>query len=170
MARGADSGKDQGEFVEVAGTAGTDLSGWELIAYNGKNGNSYKTVGLSGTIPDQQNGFGTISVLFSKLQNGAPDGIALVDDTGTVIEFLSYEGNFTASDGPASGMNSVDIGVSEPSSTSAGNSLQRVGTGNQASDFSWSGPSNDSPGSVNSGQSFSAAVLRAQVSARLSRQ
>ena len=26
------------------------------------------------------------------LQNGAPDGLALVDDGNTVLEFLSYEG------------------------------------------------------------------------------
>ena len=28
-------GADTGEFIEIAGTAGTDLTGWSLIRYNG---------------------------------------------------------------------------------------------------------------------------------------
>jgi hypothetical protein len=30
------------------------------------------------------------------LQNGSPDGIALVDNFGRVIQFISYEGAMTA--------------------------------------------------------------------------
>ena len=40
--------------------------------------------------------------------------VALVDDGGTVVMFISYEGSFTATDGPASGLTSTDIGVNEP--------------------------------------------------------
>ncbi len=29
------TGTDTGEFVEIAGPAGTDLSGWRLVFYNG---------------------------------------------------------------------------------------------------------------------------------------
>ena len=50
-----------GEAIEVAGPAGTDLSGWALVLYNGRNGASYRTKSLSGIIPDQANKFGTIS-------------------------------------------------------------------------------------------------------------
>ena len=46
------------------------------------------------------------------MQNGAPDGLALVPGT-TVVEFLSYEGAMTATNGPAVGLTSTDIGVSE---------------------------------------------------------
>jgi len=83
---------DENEAVEIAGTAGTSLAGWSLVGYNGNGGGSYDTVALSGSIPDQQNGFGTLTFTFTSLQNGSPDGIALVDGGGQVIEFLSYEG------------------------------------------------------------------------------
>lgn len=150
------SSSDVGEFVEIAGPAGTDLSGWTLVGYNGSNGSSYKTVNLSGAIPDLQAGLGVLSFSFKKLQNGAPDGIALVDPSGTVVEFLSYEGSFTATSGPAAGMVSTDIGVSESSSTPRGDSLQLGGAGSSPADFTWQPPQGDTPGAVNAGQSFTA--------------
>ncbi|GAA0858911.1 endonuclease [Aliiglaciecola litoralis] len=148
------SGSDQGEFVEVAGTANTNLSGWKILAYNGNGGSVYKTTNLSGTISNQQNGFGTKSFSISGLQNGAPDGIALIDDSNNVVQFLSYEGTFTASDGAASGMTSTNIGVSENSSTSVGHSLQLSGSGQSYASFTWQSAANDTPGSLNNGQSF----------------
>ena len=122
-------GKDTGEAIEVAGPAETDLSGWALALYNGRNGTLYRTKPLSGIIPDQANGFGTIAFGFAKsIQNGAPDGIALVAN-GKVVQFLSYEGTFTAAGGPADGMTSTDIRVAESGSTPVGFSLQLKGTG-----------------------------------------
>lgn len=149
------SSTDIGEFVEVAGPAGLDLSGWELVGYNGNGGSSYKVVTLSGTVPDQGSGLGTVSFSFTSMQNGGPDGMALVDDTGTVVQFISYEGSFTAGDGPAAGMSSTDIGVAESSSTSVGHSLQMTGAGCSAADFTWAPPGTDTPGTANSGQIFS---------------
>ena len=149
-----DRGADQGEFVEIAGTAGLSLSGWKVYAYNGNGGRVYATRSLSGSIPNQQNGFGTVSVSFTGLQNGAPDGIALVDGQNRVVQFLSYEGTLVANDGPARGRRSTDVGVRETSSTNAGYSLQLTGTGSQASDFRWQSPRIDSPGARNSGQTF----------------
>jgi endonuclease I len=150
------SGSDQGEFVEVAGEAGLSLANWSLIAYNGSNGTKYKTVSLSGTIPNSSNGFGALGFTFSGLQNGAPDGIALVDDGGTVIQFLSYEGSFTATDGAANGLISTDIGVSESGSTSVGYSVQLSGSNGCAyADFTWQSPASDTNGSLNTSQSFS---------------
>ncbi|MDX1436452.1 MAG: lamin tail domain-containing protein, partial [Anaerolineales bacterium] len=107
-------GTDTGEFIEVAGPAGTDLTGWRLVLYNGNGGAVYSDETLTGFLGDQQNGFGTLHQTYPSngIQNGSPDGIALVDDTGTVIQFLSYEGTFTAVGGPADGMTSVDVGVS----------------------------------------------------------
>ena len=117
-------GKDTGEAIEIAGPAGTDLSGWTLALYNGRNGTLYRTKPLSGIIPDQANGFGAISFGFAKsIQNGAPDGIALVAN-GKVVQFLSYEGTFTAAGGPADGMTSTDIRVAESGSTPVEFSLQ----------------------------------------------
>jgi len=148
------SGGDTGEFVEVAGTAGTDLAGWSIVAYNGNGGTVYKTQSLSGIIGDQQAGFGTVSFAIAGLQNGSPDGLALIDDTGTTIEFLSYEGGFTAVGGAADGLASTDVGVSEPTNSPVGWSLQLTGSGAAAGDFTWQAPSADTPGALNNGQSF----------------
>ena len=150
-------GTDIGEFIEIAGPAGTDLTGWSIVLYNGSNGSNYNTTSLSSTIPNQSNGFGTVVVNYptNGIQNGGPDGIALVDDTNNVVQFLSYEGSFTAVGGPADGMTSTDVGVSESSSTPVGFSLQLTGTGTMSEDFSWNSPADDTPNAVNDGQTFS---------------
>ncbi|MEM7363896.1 MAG: ExeM/NucH family extracellular endonuclease [Pseudomonadota bacterium] len=148
------TGADTGEFFEIAGAAGDSLDGWQVVLYNGSNGTSYGSVVLAGTISDQCEGFGAVSFPRTGLQNGAPDGLALIDNVGTVVEFISYEGSLTASGGPADGMTSVDIGVVETSSTPVGESLQKIGTGTSGSDFTWSGPSAESPGDCNVGQTF----------------
>lgn len=150
------SGADVGEFVEVAGPAGLSLASWSIVAYNGSNGQSYKTTSLSGTIADDDNGFGVLAFNISGLQNGGPDGLALVDPDDTVIQFLSYEGSFTATNGPADDITSTDIGVSESGSTSVGHSLRLSGSnGCEYADFTWQSPATDTDGSVNTGQSFS---------------
>jgi predicted extracellular nuclease len=148
------AGTDAGEAVEIAGVAGTDLGGWTLQPYNGANGAPYSATSLSGVLPNLDGGNGTLSFPILGLQNGAPDGIALVRSDGVVTQFLSYEGSFTAVGGPADGLSSTDIGVQEDSSTPAGSSLQLVGTGSNYEDFTWSGPSPDSFGAVNDGQDF----------------
>ncbi len=148
-------GTDAGEFIEIAGPAGTDLSTYTIVLYNGANGAVYDTDALSGTIPNQGNGFGTISLSYpaNGIQNGSPDGVALVH-AGSVIQFLSYEGPFTAVGGPANGQLSTSIGVTEAGSEPLGQSLQLVGTGTSYSDFTWSGPAAHSAGAVNAGQTF----------------
>ena len=147
------SGADVGEGFEIAGNAGLDLAGWSVVLYNGNGGASYATINLIGVIPDQDNGYGTLAFAQGGIQNGSPDGIALVNN-GTVEQFLSYEGSFVAVDGPANGMTSTDIGVAEASSTPIGESLQLTGAGTSSSDFTWSGPQAETFGSVNTGQSF----------------
>ncbi len=148
------AGTDSNEFVEVAGTAGTNLSGWKLVPYNGSNGAQYSSTNLSGTIPNEQNGFGTLAFSISGLQNGAPDGVALIDGSGAVVQFLSYEGSFTATDGPANGVTSTDIGVSESDSTPVGHSLQLSGTGGTYSSFTWQSAAAHTSGSKNTGQTL----------------
>lgn len=148
------SGSDLNEFVEIAGAAGTSLSGWSIVAYNGSNGSAYITKSLSGSIPNQANNLGTKSFSISGLQNGGPDGLALVDNNGQVIQFLSYEGSFTATNGPATGVSSTDIGVSETTSTPIGYSLQLTGTGTNYSEFTWATVMANTSGSINSDQSF----------------
>ncbi|MEE2951533.1 MAG: choice-of-anchor I family protein [Pseudomonadota bacterium] len=150
------AGGDVGEFVEIAGPADADLDGFSIVLYNGSNGSSYATYALTVGTSTVSNGVRFITVELPKdgLQNGAPDGIALVGPEG-VVQFLSYEGAFTATDGPAAGMTSTDIGVAEGGEP-AGQSLQLTGTGSEASDFTWTGPADETPGAANAGQTFTA--------------
>ncbi|MDY6782284.1 MAG: endonuclease [Cyanobacteriota bacterium] len=158
------TGTDTGEAIEIAGIAGTDLTGWRIVRYNGANGLVYTTPTanpagsdvLSGIIPDQGNGFGTVVINYSTngLQNGSPDGFALIDNNDNVIQFLSYEGSLTAVNGPAAGLTSTDIGVSEPNDTPEGFSLQLSGSGTTYTDFAWSAAAANTFGSFNTGQTF----------------
>src|SRR3990172_7939898 len=84
------AGADAGEAVEISGPAGTDVTGWRLIPYNGNGGASYTpTVTFSGAIPATCGARGVLVGAIAGLQNGAPDGIALVNAANQVIEFLS---------------------------------------------------------------------------------
>ncbi|MEK7849387.1 MAG: lamin tail domain-containing protein [Candidatus Omnitrophota bacterium] len=152
---------DVDEAIEIAGSAGIDLSGWSIVLYNGNGGSSYNTRVLSGTIPDLQNGYGTLPFFYSinGIQNGSPDAIALIDPSSMVIQFLSYEGIFTAVDGPASSIISTDIGVYEPSDTPVGYSLQLAGAGRKYSDFSWMSAMLNTFGAINTGQTFTSAQV-----------
>ncbi|WP_081740475.1 T9SS type A sorting domain-containing protein [Aquimarina pacifica] len=149
-------GTDTNEAIEIAGEAGTDLGGWSLLLYNGLSGTVYNTIALSGILTDQQNGYGTwVEVLpVNGLQNGSPDGIALVDNNNIVIQFLSYEGTLTAVDGPASGLTSIDIGVAETNSTLVGASLQLSGSGTSYSEFIWEPTTTSTYGTINTNQVF----------------
>ena len=151
------TGTDAGEFIEIAGPAGTDLTAWNLVLYNGSGGAVYDTDPVNATIP-LGGGFGVVVVNYpvNGIQNGAPDGIALVDDSGTVVQFLSYEGSFTAVGGPADGLTSTDIGVSETGTEPVGQSLQLTGTGTGGDDFTWTGPATATSGAFNTGQTFGA--------------
>jgi len=153
-----DVSTDVGEAIEVAGPAQTDLTGWTLALYNGNDGKSYGSRTLSGVIPDQQGGKGTIAFSYpaNGIQNGAPDGLALVRPDGTVAQFLSYEGTLTAANGPAAGMTSTDIGRAESGSEPEGRSLQLTGSGSSYGDFTWAAAADDSFGAVNPGQTFGA--------------
>ncbi len=148
---------DEGEAVEVVGPAGTDLTNYRLVLYNGSGGAPYGSEQLiGGVLEDEGAGYGTIVVTYAPngLQNGSPDGVALVNDVGEVVQFLSYEGSFTAVGGPADGMTSSDIGVSETTSTSVGWSLQLTGVGTVYEDFTWAAPAPSSFGSTNPEQTF----------------
>jgi DNA/RNA endonuclease G (NUC1) len=131
------TGTDAGESIEISGPAGTSLSGYAVVLYNGNGGAVYNTRALSGTIPATCGDRGVVVLTYpvDGIQNGSPDGIALVNGT-TLIEFLSYEGAFAGVGGAANGVVSTDIGVSQPSSEPLGRSLQRSGAG------TWAGAAN----------------------------
>ncbi|XVU25305.1 ExeM/NucH family extracellular endonuclease [Actinoplanes sp. CA-054009] len=133
-------GTDSGEAIEIQAPAGFDLSGWQIALYNGSNNAVYNTATLSGAVPAA--GVVVQNYPTDGLQNGAPDGIALVKPDGSVAEFLSYEGTMTAAGGPAAGQTSVDLGVAETTSTPVGQSLQKI-------DGTWRAPATSSFGTVN---------------------
>ena len=104
---------DVAEFIEIYNPGGTavSLAGKQLLLVNGANGSVYATINLTGSIA--ANGFvvvagASVTVpapavkidpgwVSDKIQNGSPDGIALVDSTThTVIDALSYEGAMTS--------------------------------------------------------------------------
>ncbi|MEO1641166.1 MAG: ExeM/NucH family extracellular endonuclease [Pseudomonadota bacterium] len=136
------AGGDVGEFIEVRVEAGSVVSGASIELYNGNGGGIYNTVALSTGTQSTDGTFVYYVLDIAGIQNGSPDGIALIND-GSVLEFLSYEGSFTATNGTASGLTSTDIGVSEPGDTPIGLSLQR------ADDGSWFDPLEETPGAAN---------------------
>src|SRR4051812_6556459 len=110
-------GVDSAERVEISGPVGTNLSGWKLVLYNGAatSGAPYTTTTLTQVIPATCGGRGVVVISYPSngIQNGDPDGMALVRPNGNVVEFLSYGGTFVGASGPAEGMLSTDIGVKE---------------------------------------------------------
>ena len=125
------------------------MNGYKITLVDGRSGNSYKNIDVTGDcIPDDN----FVIVDANGIQNGGSDGIALYDSTGSLVEFISYEGVVTYN-----GVTSVDVGVAESSSTPVGYSLQKVGDGCKGDDFTWKSPSPSSRGTVNSGQSISCA-------------
>ncbi|WP_456868194.1 endonuclease/exonuclease/phosphatase family protein [Galbibacter sp. BG1] len=150
------AGTDVGESIEIAAPAGTDLSLYSLVLYNGSNGTAYNTLNINTVVANLSNGYGVahIALPSNGLQNGSPDGIALIDGSNSVVQFLSYEGTFTAVGGPADGMLSEDIGVAESSTTPEGVSLALVGQGTDYSEFSWEVQNPSTFGGINANQTF----------------
>jgi large repetitive protein len=85
-------GTDADGFVEIhnAGDAAVDLSNVDLVAVNGGDSAEYAREQLTGTLAA-----GGHLVVAIELQNGAPDGLALLDGM-TLLDALSYEGAITA--------------------------------------------------------------------------
>ena len=144
------SGTDSGEFIEVHLPAGTSSAGLSLVLYNGGNGAVYDTDALPlVTAPAGAPAVAVVDYPTNGIQNGDPDGVALVRGT-EVLEFLSYEGTLAAVGGPAAGLTSTDIGVREAGTEAAGLSLSR--TYDPATDrLVWAGPAASSRGTVNGG-------------------
>ena len=127
------------EFIEIASIG--SIAGYTIVLYSGNNVLNFvyrSTVVPTGSGPTTVGGV-TVTVSTSDgitytvldyptdgIQNDTPEGIALVDPNGLVVEFLSYEGRFFAGDGLANGVRSTNIGFSENSNTPVGFSLQRT--------------------------------------------
>ena len=117
-------GQDQDEFIEIynSGPGIADLTDIAIILVNGNTSEGYYTQSLASigslgydeylvlasvnVIAALPVGTASITQADSFIQNGAPDGVVLVDTNHeTVIDALSYEGEIT----------NADIGFSNPS-------------------------------------------------------
>jgi hypothetical protein len=121
---------DTQEFLELRIINATTISNCELRLINGANNTTYDVIDLSGTwgpnhylaigstnIPNRDLTFGGGTCAQNCLQNGSPDGFALVDTAsgaGTVVWFYSYEGTITGYDaGDGVLVDSTPLPVSE---------------------------------------------------------
>ena len=87
-------GADGDGFVELknTGTEALDLTGIALVYVDGADSEEYDREALTGSLAP-----GEYLVVAGDAQNGAPDGLALVDtDDGSLLDALSYEGGITA--------------------------------------------------------------------------
>ena len=134
---------DVNQFIEIRHNE--PLKGYEVILYNGINGYLYNRTDLSSISPTTTTPIYNYTVVpYNQIVNTA-GGIVLKAPNRTVLEFISYEGTFTAKNGPANGMTSIDIGVSESSvCTTAGYSLQKC-----SNNGLWISPRVATPGKLN---------------------
>ncbi len=149
-------GTDTGEFVELAGPAGT-YSNVSLDHYNGNGGALIWHFDLpTFTLSDESSGFGfyvfgvagvpNVDYEFSgSIQNGAPDGLELKIN-GSVVDAIAWEGEMTDSEGNAMESATGDF-------AGADSSMSRIGIDGSPWEY---GPF--SPGSVNTNQTFDPTV------------
>lgn len=165
------SGTDVNEFVEIVihDPGDVDLSQLRLLLYNGSGGTVYDQRSLTEFTPGDtvDHAYFFFSTTFSSIQNGGfdpvssgePDGLALAY-SDRLIQFLSYEGNFLGNDGPATGILSRDIGVSEAPDLPLNSSIQLEGDGYQYGDFLWRvTPGSNTRGHANADQSLPVVLL-----------
>jgi len=157
------TGSDTGERIEVVATAGESLGTYRIYLYNGATpsaatyydndplpAGSTVTCGGGGSVR-----IATLSYAANGIQNGAPDAIALVNGSGQLVQFLSYEGTVTGANGPAAGRNSTDLPVAENESPT-NTSLQLGGSGSGYANFTWRASATQTFGACNNAQTFSA--------------
>lgn len=167
---------DTAEFIELAGPAGTTLTGWTLELFNGLSTvlAPYRTIDLSSITfaDDTGSGFGFAVLSGSAsvpgavnpggmpssqaIQNGAPDGLRLLDN-GAVVQAIAYEGSIAGFDS----LSQVDTPGN--SANPVFESIYLTGAGSDLADFSWTSvegttPAVLTPGAANPGQTFQAAT------------
>lgn len=160
---------DSNEFIEVV--VGPDfvgsISDIDVVLYNGSNSSTNATVystrnlqsdGIAGAVISGYR-FYTLNYPTDGLQNGSRDGWAIYNKTtARVLQFVSYEGGFSTSTGPAAGMTTTNIVFTQNGEPAGLAALGLSGSGEQSSDFAWTKFTNIpySPGQPNQGQQFAA--------------
>jgi hypothetical protein len=165
---------DVAEFIEVynATTGTVSLAGYKLVLVNGLTNTPYEVVDLAqaGSLAAGQYlvvgggavtpAAGALALGFTgsmnQLQNGTPDGIALIDDAANVlVDAISYEGAITTADLSMWGLGTVTlvegVALNADVKDDAGGSLCRVpsakDTGSSAAD--WALSTTPTPGAAN---------------------
>jgi hypothetical protein len=162
-------GTDSNEWVEIVGTTGTSLNGYELVMIdqNGVVQNTFDLTGASFTFSDETGtgwGFFIIGELDpgygvspdytpagwtqDEIQNGGTDSIQLRLTAGPVnVHFLDYEG-----DNPNTSSDQISTAGDSGAPAS---SLYLTGSGNSFSALTWDGTTgNGTPGALNVGQTL----------------
>jgi hypothetical protein len=145
-------GADADGFVEIANTTGAAiaLDGIALVLVNGGDGQEYSRVALTGLLAG-----GDYLALDVEAQNGAPDGVALVDTaSGTLLDALSYEGEIHAAviDGQTYDLvEGTALADSVADSNTVAGSLSRIPDGSDSNDAStdWAFTSTTTKGAAN---------------------
>jgi imidazolonepropionase-like amidohydrolase len=165
-------GGDTVEFVEIYNgtSAPFDLSNVALVLVNGSTGDEYDqfslapagalasggylVVGSAALLATVPVGTATIDFGNASIQNGAPDGLALIDEnTGEVLDVLSYEGEITAA--VINGIGFVDLvegtATSAEDTNDVDGSLIRYPNGADSDDaaIDWAFTTTTTPGEAN---------------------
>lgn len=125
--------------VEIAGPAGTDLSHYLLRFYDADHASIYHTEDLSGTIPNQSNGYGSVWFPVGSYQESDDRGVELYDmNKSGAPEHTIYYGpgpvptiNGQTPDYLGTGIVQTNVGIL-PQLTP-----QLIGVGTEASHFTW---------------------------------
>jgi len=145
-------GADADGFVEIANTGGSpaDLTGIAIVFVDGSDGLEYLRKPLSGTLAP-----GAYLAVPAEAQNGAPDGVALIDTgDGELLDALSYEGLITNAVIDSQSYSLVEGTVLPPSvadSNTVTGSLSRIPDGSDTDDAAtdWAFTTTVTPGAEN---------------------
>jgi len=127
-------GADADGFVELhnGGDTTADLAGHALVFVDGADGQPYLQKPLTGTLAP-----GAFLVVPADAQNGAPDGIALLDGDKQLLDALSYEGSIRAAtiDGQTYDLvEGTSLHEAVADSNTAAGSLSRIPNGSDTDD------------------------------------
>ncbi|HIE10203.1 MAG TPA: hypothetical protein EYP62_01150 [Kiritimatiellae bacterium] len=166
-----DPDTDTNEFVELAGPAGFDLSGWqiEFMIATGEMYYVYASYTLTNgsALGNATNGYGffvigdtdvpNVDMVFTHSNNAeyghisdgdGPSGVRLLNEAGGVEQSLSYGGPIEGFDPiPAAAFDDGDVHI-DPWD------VQLSGSGTGYQDFAWALTNNMTPGEANAGQTL----------------
>jgi hypothetical protein len=145
-------GADSGGYVEIAnvGTSAAALDGIALVLVNGGDGTEYDRAALTGSLAA-----GAYLRVDIEAQNGAPDGVALIDTASkALLDALSYEGAITTATIEGQSYSLVEgtaLADSVVDSNTVDGSLSRIPDGQDTNDAAsdWAFTETKTPGAAN---------------------